>query len=55
MKNVLYHTSAVATIIKGIVGLNAITKEAWSTVQSTEDKRERYRHYHLIISTMHGS
>jgi hypothetical protein len=26
---------------KYLVGLNAITKEAWSTVQSTEDKREK--------------
>jgi hypothetical protein len=26
---------------KCLVGLNAITKEAWNTVQSTEDKREK--------------
>jgi hypothetical protein len=32
---------------KCLVGLNAITKEAWSTEQITEDRREkRYRHYH---------
>ncbi|MFL6347512.1 MAG: hypothetical protein ACJ72X_04380 [Nitrososphaeraceae archaeon] len=26
---------------KCLVGLNAITKEAWNTAQSTEDKREK--------------
>jgi NADH/NAD ratio-sensing transcriptional regulator Rex len=26
---------------KCFVGLNAITKEAWNTAQSTEDKREK--------------
>ena len=26
---------------KCLVGLNAITKEAWSTAQNTEDKREK--------------
>jgi hypothetical protein len=26
---------------KYLVGLNAITKEAWSTAQSTDDKREK--------------
>jgi hypothetical protein len=26
---------------KCLVGLNAITKEAWNTVQNTEDKREK--------------
>jgi hypothetical protein len=31
---------------KCLIGLNAITKEAWNTAQQTEDKRERYRHYH---------
>jgi hypothetical protein len=32
---------------KCLVGLTAITKEAWTTAANTEDKREkRYRHYH---------
>jgi hypothetical protein len=32
---------------KCLVGLNAITKEAWTTTQQTEDKREkRYKHCH---------
>ncbi|MFL6393785.1 MAG: hypothetical protein ACJ708_03900 [Nitrososphaeraceae archaeon] len=31
---------------KCLVGLNAITREAWDTAQSTEDKRERYMHCH---------
>jgi hypothetical protein len=26
---------------KCLVGLNAITREAWDTAQSTEDKREK--------------
>jgi hypothetical protein len=30
---------------KCLVGLNAITKEAWNTAHNTQDKRERYRHY----------
>ena len=30
---------------KCMVGLNAITSEAWNT-QDTEDKREKYRHRH---------
>jgi hypothetical protein len=29
---------------KCLVGLTAITKEAWTTAQSTEEKR--YKHYH---------
>jgi transposase len=31
---------------KCLVGLTAITKEAWNTSQQTEDKRERYMHCH---------
>jgi DNA-binding MarR family transcriptional regulator len=32
---------------KCLVGLNAITREAWNTAANTEDKKEkRYRHYH---------
>jgi Trp operon repressor len=31
---------------KCLVGLNAITREAWNTAQSTEDGREQYRRYH---------
>ena len=31
---------------KCLVGLNAITKEAWNAGDQTEDKRERYMHYH---------
>jgi predicted transcriptional regulator len=31
---------------KCLVGLNAITKEAWNTAQQTEDREKRYRHYH---------
>ena len=31
---------------KCLIGLTAITKEAWNTSQQTEDKREKYRHYH---------
>jgi hypothetical protein len=31
---------------KCLIGLIAITKEAWNTSQQTEDKREKYRHYH---------
>jgi predicted transcriptional regulator len=30
---------------KCLVGLNAITKEAWNTAYNTEE-RKRYRHYH---------
>jgi predicted transcriptional regulator len=30
---------------KCLVGLNAITREAWNTAQQTDDKRERYMHY----------
>jgi hypothetical protein len=30
---------------KCLVGLNAITREAWDTAKQTEDKRERYRLY----------
>jgi hypothetical protein len=30
-----------------MVGLTAITREAWDAAQQTEDKKEkRYRHYH---------
>jgi hypothetical protein len=28
---------------KCMVGLNAITREAWTTAQSTEDKGKRYK------------
>jgi predicted transcriptional regulator len=31
---------------KCLVGLNAITKEAWNTAANTEDRREKYMHYH---------
>src|SRR5919204_3625135 len=32
---------------KCLVGLTAITQEAWNTAQNTQDKREkRYMHYH---------
>jgi transposase len=32
---------------KCLVGLNAITKEAWNTAANTEDKREKiHMHYH---------
>ena len=33
---------------KCMVGLNAITREAWNTAQCTETKEKRYRHYHLL-------
>jgi hypothetical protein len=31
---------------KCLVGLAAITREAWNTAHNTEDNRERYKHYH---------
>ncbi len=31
---------------KCLVGLTAITKEAWNTAANTEDKRESYKHCH---------
>ena len=30
---------------KCLIGLTAITKEAWNTAQNTEDREKRYRHY----------
>ena len=31
---------------KYLVGINTITREAWNTVQQTEDREKRYRHCH---------
>ena len=31
---------------KRLVGLTAITREAWNTVHNTEGKEKRYRHCH---------
>jgi DeoR/GlpR family transcriptional regulator of sugar metabolism len=31
---------------KCLIGLNAITKEAWNTAQKQKIKEKRYRHYH---------
>jgi hypothetical protein len=31
---------------KCMVGLNAITREAWNTAQTTEEKREKIQHCH---------
>jgi hypothetical protein len=31
---------------KCLVGLNAITREAWNTAQNIEDKREKIQHCH---------
>jgi DNA-binding transcriptional regulator LsrR (DeoR family) len=33
---------------KCLVGLNAITKEAWNTAQNTEDKREKIQALSLV-------
>jgi hypothetical protein len=36
-----------------MIGLTAITKEAWNTAANTEDKKEkRYRHYHWLKSVI---
>jgi hypothetical protein len=38
---------------KCLVGLTAITKEAWNTAANTEDKREKIqKHYHLQKSVI---
>ena len=31
---------------KCLVGLTAITKEAWNTASNTEERREKIQHYH---------
>ena len=33
---------------KCLIGLNAITKEAWNTANNTEDKEKRYRHCYWL-------
>jgi transposase len=38
---------------KCLVGLNAITKEAWTTAQSTEDKREKIQALSLAKDCLH--
>ena len=32
--------------------INAITKEAWTTAQQTEDKEKRYKHCHWLKSVI---
>jgi DeoR/GlpR family transcriptional regulator of sugar metabolism len=40
---------------KCLVGLNAITKEAWNTAQSTEDKREKIQALSLAKDCYSGT
>jgi transposase len=37
---------------KCLVGLNAITKEAWNTAQAQKTGEKRYRHYHKLKSVI---
>jgi Trp operon repressor len=37
---------------KCLVGLTSILKEAWTTSQNTEDKREKYKLYHWLKSAV---
>src|SRR6187200_1200354 len=40
---------------KCLVGLTAITKEAWNTAQSTEDKREKIQALSLAKDSSYGT
>jgi hypothetical protein len=40
---------------KCFVGLTAITKEAWNTAQSTEDKREKIQALSLAKDSSYGT
>jgi hypothetical protein len=37
---------------KCLVGLTAITKEAWNVALDTKDKEKRYRHYRWLKSVI---
>jgi hypothetical protein len=52
MNNLSSSANSLEEYEKCLVGLNAITKEAWNTAQSTEDKREKIQALSLLKSAI---